>query len=163
VLRPRSTAVDDRGELTVSARSQYLLGLYVAEHREGAPVSPGVVGEMTGRSSATVIETFREFEDEGLLTYEPYEGASRTGTGRRQAEELHETCVTLSWFFRSVLDLDEYETEAMEMAGLVSADVADDSPRHSRTKTTGRRGDAATRHARAGGHRSRRPFGNAGV
>jgi len=125
VLRPEPTAFDDRGELAVSVRSQYLLGLYIAEHRQGAPVAPGTVGEMTGRSPATVIETFREFEDEGLLAYEPYEGASLTEAGRRRARELHETYVTLSWFFRSVLDLDEHESEAMEMAGLVSADVAE--------------------------------------
>jgi DtxR family Mn-dependent transcriptional regulator len=117
--------VDHAGEGAMSGRSQYLLGLYIAEHRESPPVAPGVVGEMVGRAPATVIESFRQFEDEGLLTYEPYEGASLTEAGRRRAEELHETYVVLSWFFRSVLDLDEYETEAMEMAGLVSADVAE--------------------------------------
>jgi len=33
--------------------------------------------------------------------------------------------VTLSWFFRAVLDLDAYEREAMRMAGLVSPLVTD--------------------------------------
>ncbi|KTG10885.1 iron-dependent repressor [Haloprofundus marisrubri] len=103
---------------------QYLLGLYIAEHRESAPVSPGIVAEMVGRSPATVIEAFRQFEADGLLVYEPYDGATLTDAGRQRAEELHSTYVTLSWFFRSVLDLDEYETEAMEMAGVVSPDVA---------------------------------------
>ena len=50
-------------------RSRYLLGLYVAEHRESAPVSPGVVGEMVDRSPATVIEAFRRFEEEGLAAF----------------------------------------------------------------------------------------------
>jgi DtxR family Mn-dependent transcriptional regulator len=119
------TAFDYRGDPAMSARSQYLLGLYIAEHRHGAPVSPGVVGEMLGRSPAAVIESFREYEEEGLLTYEPYEGASLTEASRREAGALHESYVILSWFFRSVLDLDEYETEAMEMAGLVSTDIAE--------------------------------------
>jgi DtxR family Mn-dependent transcriptional regulator len=83
------------------------------------------VGDLLDRSPATVIETFRQLEDEGLLTYEPYEGATLTATGRREGAELHETYVTLSWFFRSILDLDDHETEAMEMAGLVSSDVAE--------------------------------------
>jgi DtxR family Mn-dependent transcriptional regulator len=109
----------------MTGQSQYLLGLYIAEHRESAPPSPGVVGEMVGRSPSTIIEAFRRFEEEGLLTYEPYEGAALTETGRRRAEELHETYVTLSWFFRGVLDLEDHETEAMEMAGLVSPDVAE--------------------------------------
>ncbi len=33
--------------------------------------------------------------------------------------------MTVSWFFRGVLDLDDYESEAMEMAGLVSPMVAE--------------------------------------
>lgn len=33
--------------------------------------------------------------------------------------------MTVSWFFRSVLDLDEHESEAMELAGLVSPTVAE--------------------------------------
>jgi DtxR family Mn-dependent transcriptional regulator len=109
----------------MSGPSQYLLGLYIAECRESAPVSPGVVAEMLGRSPATVIEVFRQFEDEGLLSYEPYDGATLTDDGRQRAVELHETYVTLSWFFRSVLDIDDHETEAMEMAGVVSPSVAE--------------------------------------
>jgi DtxR family Mn-dependent transcriptional regulator len=108
----------------MSRQWQYLLGLYVAEHRDSSPVSPGVVASSLDRSPATVIEAFREFEAEGLLTYEPYEGATLTGAGRRRAGELHETYVTLSWFFRSVLGLDDYEKEAMELAGVVSPEVA---------------------------------------
>jgi DtxR family Mn-dependent transcriptional regulator len=104
----------------MSALSQYLLGLYVAECRESPPVSPGIVGDLVDRSPATVIEAFRQFEEEGLLVYEPYEGATLTEAGRERAAELHDTYVVLSWFFRSVLDLDDYETEAMEMAGAVS-------------------------------------------
>jgi DtxR family Mn-dependent transcriptional regulator len=108
----------------VSDQSQYLLGLFVAEHRESTPVSPGVVADMLGRSPATVIEAFRSFEEDGLLDYEPYQGAELTEAGRRRAGELHDTYVTLSWFFRSVLDIDDHEREAMAMAGVVSPDVA---------------------------------------
>jgi DtxR family Mn-dependent transcriptional regulator len=109
----------------MSAQPQYLLGLYVAEQRDGPPVSPGVVASSLDRSPATVIEAFRQFESEGLLLYEPYEGATLTETGRRRAADLHETYVTLSWFFRSVLGLDDYEREAMELAGVVSPAVAE--------------------------------------
>jgi DtxR family Mn-dependent transcriptional regulator len=59
-----------------------------------------------------------------LVTYEAYEGATLTESGRERAEQLHETYVTVSWFFRSVLELDDYESEAMELAGLVSPMVA---------------------------------------
>lgn len=103
---------------------QYLLGLYIAEHRDSPPIAPGVVAEMAGKSPSTVIQVFRQFETEGLLTYKPYEGATLTDAGRQRAETLHETYVTLSWFFRSVLEIDDHETEAMEMAGVVSPVVA---------------------------------------
>ncbi len=109
----------------MSGPAQYLLGLYIAEHRESSPVSPGVVAEMLGRSPATVIEAFRQFENDDLLRYEPYDGATLTDAGRRRAAELHDTYVTLSWFFRGVLDIDDHETEAMEMCGAVSPAVAE--------------------------------------
>ncbi|SFR65272.1 metal-dependent transcriptional regulator [Halogeometricum limi] len=107
----------------MSGPGQYLLGLYIAEHRDAPPVSPGVVAEMVGRSPATVIEVFRQLAGEGLLDYEPYVGATLTDAGRRRADALHESYVTLSWFFRSVLDIDDHETEALRMAGVVSPDV----------------------------------------
>ena len=109
----------------MSGSPQYLLALYITEHRESPPVPPGAVAERLGRTPATVIEAFHRFDDDGLVTYEPYEGAALTERGRDVAEDLHETYVTLSWFFRSVLELDDYEREAMEMAGVVSAETAD--------------------------------------
>jgi DtxR family Mn-dependent transcriptional regulator len=109
----------------MSGSPQYLLALYITEHRESPPVAPGTVADRLGRTPATVIEAFHRFDDEGLVTYEPYEGAALTECGRDVAEDLHETYVILSWFFRSVLELDDYEAEAMEMAGVVSSDTAD--------------------------------------
>ncbi|MFC4357973.1 metal-dependent transcriptional regulator [Halobium salinum] len=109
----------------MSGRAQYLLALYIVEHGESKPVSPGAVGERVGRSPAAVIEAFRQFQEQGLLTYEPYKGATLTESGRQRAKELHDSYVTLSWFFRAVLNLDDYETEAMEMAGSVSPAVVE--------------------------------------
>ncbi|MDS0299678.1 metal-dependent transcriptional regulator [Halogeometricum sp. S1BR25-6] len=108
----------------MSERSQYLLALYIVEHRRRPPVAPGRVAELVGRTSATAIEAFHRFDEEGLVDYEPYEGVELTGRGRDVAADLHETYVTLSWFFRSVLELDDYEDEAMQMAGVLSSDVA---------------------------------------
>jgi DtxR family Mn-dependent transcriptional regulator len=77
------------------------------------------------RSPATVIEALRAFEEEGWVEYESYDGATLTETGRMRAEELHETYVTLSWFFRRTLDLENYEREALAMASQISPEVAE--------------------------------------
>ncbi|MFA1612297.1 metal-dependent transcriptional regulator [Halobellus rubicundus] len=109
----------------MAERSQYLLALYIAEHRESTPVSSGTVADLLGKSTATTTETFQRLADDGLVEYERYEGARLTDEGRERAAELHETYVALSWFFRTVLDLDGYETEARRLASSVSADVSD--------------------------------------
>jgi DtxR family Mn-dependent transcriptional regulator len=105
--------------------SQYLLALYIAQHRGDPPTSSGDVADLLDRSPPTVTERFQRLAEDGLVEYEPYEGATLTPEGEAAAEELHETYVTLSWFFRSVLELDDHEAEAMELAGAVSPEVAD--------------------------------------
>jgi DtxR family Mn-dependent transcriptional regulator len=67
----------------------------------------------------------QRLDDRGLVGYEPYEGATLTNAGRDRATDLHESYVTLSWFFRSVLDLETHESEAMELAGVIDPSVAD--------------------------------------
>ncbi|WP_436932165.1 metal-dependent transcriptional regulator [Halosimplex halobium] len=109
----------------MSGVPQYLLAIYIAEHRRSPPVPPGTLAEMLDRSPASATEMCQRLADDGLVDYEPYEGVTLTEAGRERAEELHETYVTVSWFFRGVLDLDDHETEAMELAGLVSPTVAE--------------------------------------
>ncbi|MHC3378747.1 metal-dependent transcriptional regulator [Haloarcula sp. H-GB5] len=123
---------------------EYLLAIYIAQHRDDPPVAPGELGEMLDRSPAAVTEMCQQLAEDGLVFYEPYDGVTLTESGREEATELHETYVTVSWFFRGVLDLDDHETEAMELAGLVSPMVAE---RLAATlpcdAETGRRQDAA--------------------
>ena len=108
----------------MSGTAQYLLAVYILAQRGEPPVAPGAIGDLLGKSPATVTEMLQRLESEGSATYEPYHGATLTESGRERAATLHETYVTVSWFFRSVLELDEHEAEAMEMAGLVSPLVA---------------------------------------
>ncbi|KOX93632.1 metal-dependent transcriptional regulator [Haloarcula rubripromontorii] len=109
----------------MSTAPEYLLAIYIAQHRDEPPVAPGKLGELLDRSPAAVTEMCQRLAEEDLVTYEPYEGVTLTETGREEAAELHEAYVTVSWFFRGVLDLDDHETEAMELAGLVSPMVAE--------------------------------------
>jgi DtxR family Mn-dependent transcriptional regulator len=105
--------------------AQYLLAIHIAENRASSPVPFGTIAERLGRSPASVTEMCQRLDERGLVTYRPYEGVTLTDDGRAVAADLHETYVTLSWFFRDVLDLDDHETEAMQMAGTVSSDVTD--------------------------------------
>jgi DtxR family Mn-dependent transcriptional regulator len=109
----------------MAGRTTYLLALYIAEHRRSPPVSPGTVAEFLDRSPAATTEMFERLAADGLVSQEPYEGVQLTPAGREIAAEQHEAYVTLSWFFRTVLDLEEYEPEALELAGVVSPTVTD--------------------------------------
>jgi DtxR family transcriptional regulator, Mn-dependent transcriptional regulator len=105
--------------------TRYLLALYILEHREDPPISPGTVAELLDKSPASITGMFQRLDDDGLISYEPYKGATLTETGRERAATLHESYVTVSWFFREVLDLDAHEEEAMELAGFLSPSVAE--------------------------------------
>ena len=109
----------------MSEAAQYLLAVYILGHRNEAPIGTNAVAETLDRSPATVTGTFQRLDEEGLVEYQAYKGVTLTDAGRERAAELHETYVTVSWFFRSVLDLDDYESEAMKLAGLVSPTVAE--------------------------------------
>jgi DtxR family Mn-dependent transcriptional regulator len=109
----------------VTGNARYLLALYIAEHRRSPPVPPGDVADLLDRSPAATTEMVQRLDDDGLVDHEPYEGATLTPAGREAAADLHETYVTLSWFFRDVLELEEPEREAMELAGAISPTVTE--------------------------------------
>jgi len=105
--------------------AQYLLAIYIAENRQSSPVPFGDIADRLDRSPASVTEMCQRLEDRGLVIYRPYNGVTLTDDGRQTASDLHERYVTLSWFFRDILDLADHESEAMEIAGTVSMDVTE--------------------------------------
>ncbi|GAD52528.1 iron-dependent repressor [Halarchaeum acidiphilum MH1-52-1] len=109
----------------MSGDDRYLLAVYILEHRREPPIESSAVAELLDVSQASATEMFQRLDDRGLVTYESYAGATPTDAGRERADSLHETYVTVSWFYRSVLDLDSHEAEAMELAGLVSPSVVE--------------------------------------
>ena len=109
----------------MSRASRYLLVIYIAEQQDSEPVPPGGIADAVGRSPSATTEMLQRLEKRGLVTHEPYEGATLTSDGREVAEELYETYATLSRFFEDVLELDDYEKEAMELAGDISPIVAE--------------------------------------
>ncbi|MBV0901340.1 metal-dependent transcriptional regulator [Haloarcula salina] len=104
---------------------QYLLVIYRAEKEAEPPVSPGHIADALDRSPAAATEMLQRLESRGLVTYEPYQGATLTDEGRATAADLNETYQILLRFFRDVLDLDDCEAEARQLTGTVSPTVAD--------------------------------------
>lgn len=109
----------------MSGNAQYLLALYILTHRREPPLQTSDVAELLDRSPAAVTEMFQQFDDDGLVNYEPYQGASLTETGWERAATVHETYVTVSWFFRDVLELESSEAKAMDLAAVLDPRVAE--------------------------------------
>ncbi|WP_227738856.1 metal-dependent transcriptional regulator [Halorientalis pallida] len=109
---------------TATIVDQYLLALYVAQQRRSPPIPSGDLADRLDKSPAATTEMCQRLDEKGLISYEPYDGATLTAEGRSRADDLHERYVTLSWFFRDVLGLDDHETAAMRLAGSVSPDIA---------------------------------------
>lgn len=109
----------------MSGIDRYLLAVYIETQRDGAPVSSGAVADLLDTSTPSVTEMLQRLDGEGLVTYEAYNGATLTDDGQERAAELHDSYVTLSWFFRSVLELEGYESEAMRLAEVIDPSVAE--------------------------------------
>lgn len=109
----------------MTGTSTYLLALYVVSHREETPIAPSRLAEELDRTAGTAVDVCHRLADDGLVEYEPYEGVTFTDDGRERAAALHERYVTLSWFFRDVLALEDHEREAMAFADAVSPEVVE--------------------------------------
>ncbi|PSP80614.1 metal-dependent transcriptional regulator [Halobacteriales archaeon QS_4_69_225] len=109
----------------MSGAELYLLAVYMESRRNEPPVASGVIADRLDRSPPSVTEMLQRLDDRGLVMYEPYEGATLTDAGRERGTDLHGSYVMLSWFFRSVLDLETHESEAMELAGVIDPSVTD--------------------------------------
>lgn len=104
---------------------QYLVVIYQLATTEGEPVASGTVAAELGRSPSTTTEMLQRLDDEGLLDYEAYNGVRLTDEGRETAAELHDSYLVLRRFFTDVLELEDPDTEALELTGSVSPLVTD--------------------------------------
>jgi len=104
--------------------SQYLLVVYVREREAGPPIAPGAVARTLDRSPSATTEMLQRLAEDDLVVYEPYEGVELTEQGRARASDLYDTYRTLSTFFEQILDLDDPDREARELADTVSPVVA---------------------------------------
>lgn len=104
--------------------AQYLVVIYALERSDETPVATGRIAAELDRSPSTTTEMVQRLAADGLVEYEPYTGVQLTDSGREQARGLYETYRTLRRFFRDVLDIPEYDHEALALTGNVSPVVA---------------------------------------
>jgi len=109
----------------MSTVPQYLVVIYRLATTEGEPVASGAVAAELGRSPSTTTEMLQRLDERGLLVHEPYTGVRLTDEGRETAADLHDSYLVLRRFFATVLELDDPDTEALELAGSVSPLVTD--------------------------------------
>ena len=109
----------------MSDAAQYLLVVARLTASGDEPVGSGRVADELGRSPSSSTEMLQRLADQGLVDYRPYEGVRLTDAGRERAAELQESYLVLRRFFDDVLELDEPDAEAFELAGSVSPLVTD--------------------------------------
>jgi len=109
----------------VSDATQYLLVVHQLAGPSGEPVASGRVADELDRSPSSATEMLQRLADQGLVDYQPYKGTRLTDAGRERAVELQESYLVLRRFFDDVLELDDPDAEAFELAGSVSPLVAD--------------------------------------
>ncbi|WP_459191681.1 metal-dependent transcriptional regulator [Halosimplex sp. J119] len=105
--------------------AEYLIALYEAEQEVSPPIPPGRIADALERSPAATTEMLQRLETRGLVSYEPYEGATLTEEGQAVAADHYDTYRTLVRFCRDVLEIDDYEAEARKLTGQVSPTVAE--------------------------------------
>lgn len=114
------------GDSTVDrTSSSYLLALYAAERRYSPPIPPGYVADALDRSPSATTEMFQRLADRGLVSRRQYRGVTLTEDGRERAAELYEQYAILMRFFRDVLEVEDYEREALTLTGTISTTVTD--------------------------------------
>jgi Mn-dependent DtxR family transcriptional regulator len=109
----------------MSDAAQYLLVVHQLTESDAEPVGSGRVADELGRSPSSSTEMLQRLADKGLVDYQPYEGVRLTDAGRDRAAELQKSYLVLRRFFGDVLELEEPDAEAFELAGSVSPLVTD--------------------------------------
>ncbi|MDO8339862.1 MAG: metal-dependent transcriptional regulator [Candidatus Burarchaeum sp.] len=100
----------------------YIKAIYEAGE-DGTPATTLELAKMLRVTPASVTEMLVKLAKQGHIRYVPYKGASLTGKGRRQGEELIRKDRLLEAFLTTVLALDKTEaaTAACKMEHWLSA------------------------------------------
>ena len=103
---------------------EYLETIYDLESRDGSAKTTAIA-KCLKVAPASVTEALRSLSDKGLVTYEPYRGATLTGEGKKIAGTIKRRHRLLEVFLTDVLKLnrEKVHDEACKMEHTISSDT----------------------------------------
>ncbi|WP_166377386.1 metal-dependent transcriptional regulator [Halorubrum sp. BOL3-1] len=94
------------GDVPVTpSRGRYLCGILYEALGSSEPVQTGALATRLAVSHASVTEAVAEFDDRGLVAYEPYRGAELTARGEAAARRLFWLRCAVKRFFELMLGM----------------------------------------------------------
>ena len=109
----------------MTTADQYLKTIYVLQQASDTPASTGDVADRLGVSPASANEMIGKLVNWGLVTHEKYTGTVVTEAGEHQARTLVETYCVIQRFLHTVLDVEEYRSEARSIESVLDTTVVE--------------------------------------
>ena len=109
----------------MNTHDQYLKAIYLVQEQENSPASTGAIADKLEVSPASANEMIGKLEDEGLADHEKYNGVSLTEEGIVRARETLQTYCIIERFLWSVLEVEEFRSEARALESVIDETVAE--------------------------------------
>lgn len=109
----------------MNTADQYLKAIYLVQQTENGPAATGKLADSLGVSPASANEMIGKLEDRGLADHEKYKGVTLTDEGIEHARESLQTYCVIERFLISVLDVEEFRTEAGQLESVIDETVAE--------------------------------------
>ena len=109
----------------MNTANQYLKAIYLVQQTENGPAATGKLAESLGVSPASANEMIGKLEDRGLADHEKYKGVTLTDEGIERARESLQTYCVIERFLVSVLDVEDFRTEASQLESVIDETVAE--------------------------------------
>jgi len=109
----------------MNTANQYLKAIYLVQQTENGPAATGKLADSLGVSPASANEMIGKLEDRGLADHEKYKGVTLTDEGIERARESLQTYCVIERFLVSVLDVEDFRTEAGQLESVIDETVAE--------------------------------------
>lgn len=109
----------------MNTADQYLKTIYVLQRVDDSPASTGAVADQLGVSAASANEMIGKLAERGLVEHKKYNGTMVTEEGEQRARVTVETYCVIQRFLHTVLDVEEYRSEARSIESVLDTTVVE--------------------------------------